>query len=70
LPTTQTQRAEVKSTAQKVTKAPTAAAAPNTQAPVANAKALTERCQSLLEHAQLGEQLSEEDNTYIKEKCH
>jgi len=70
LPTTQTQRAEVKSTAQKVTKAPTAATAPNTQAPVANAKALTERCQSLLEHAQLGEQLSEEDNTYIKEKCH
>jgi len=69
-PATQMQRAEVKSTAQKVTKAPPAMAAPNTQAPVADAKALTERCQSLLVHAQLGEQLSEEDNTFIKEKCH
>jgi serine/threonine protein kinase len=65
----QKQRAEVKSSEQKVTKAPPAAAAPATQAPVASGKALTERCQSLLEHAQLGEQLSEDDNTYIREKC-
>jgi serine/threonine protein kinase len=68
-PTTQTRRAEVKSTEQKATKAPPAASAPTTQAPAAIGKALTERCQSLLEHAQLGEQLSEEDNTYIREKC-
>ncbi len=69
-PTTQTRRAEVKSSEQKATKAPSAASAPTTQAPAAIGKALTERCQSLLEHAQLGEQLSEEDNTYIREKCH
>jgi len=68
-PTTQSHRAEVKSAEQKVTKAPSAATAPTTQAPLAIGKALTERCQSLLEHAQLGEQLSEEDNTYIREKC-
>jgi serine/threonine protein kinase len=65
-PATQTRRAEVKSGEQKVTKAPPA---PSTQAPVASGKALTERCQSLLEHAQLGETLSEEENTYIREKC-
>jgi len=69
LPATQTQRAEVKSAEQKVTKAPPVAAAPATQAPVASGKALTERCQSLLEHAQLGETLSEDENTYIREKC-
>jgi eukaryotic-like serine/threonine-protein kinase len=68
-PSTQTPRAEVKSAEQKVTKAPPVAAAPATQAPVASGKALTERCQSLLEHAQLGETLSEEDNTYVREKC-
>jgi serine/threonine protein kinase len=68
-PTSQSHRAEVKSSQQKVTKAPPATTAPTTQAPAAIGKALTERCQSLLEHAQLGEQLSEEDNTYIREKC-
>jgi serine/threonine protein kinase len=69
LPATQTRRAEVKSAEQKVTKAPPLAAAPTTQAPVANGKALTERCQSLLERAQLGETLGEEDSTYLREKC-
>jgi serine/threonine protein kinase len=69
LPATQTRRAEVKSAEQKVTKPPPVAAAATTQAPVANAKGSTERCQSLLEHAQLGETLSEEENTYVREKC-
>ena len=69
LPATHTQRTQVKSAEQKVTKAPPVAAAPATQAPVAGGKALTERCQSLLEHAQLGETLSEDENAYIREKC-
>jgi serine/threonine protein kinase len=69
LPVTQTLRAKVKSFEQKVTKAPPVTTAPASQAPVKSGKALMDRCQSLLEHAQLGETLSEEETTYIRENC-
>jgi serine/threonine protein kinase len=69
LPATQTLRAKVKSLEEKLTKAPPATTAPASQAPAKTGKALTDRCQSLLEHAQLGETLSEEETTYIRENC-
>jgi serine/threonine protein kinase len=69
LPATQTRRPEVKSAEQKVPKAPPVTTAPASHAPVTNGKALTERCQSLMEHAQLGETLNEEETTYLRENC-